>query len=134
MDARESFKFGFIARCIDAGLTTPAQIAGAAKQAAAAVEKQALFGLDHIPYAGNALDTVGTLGATALLAGPPLVGAALGGLASKATDVGDYDVDEAKSDEVIDEYHRQADRLRREGMLRRHTDSGIGRAPSGPLL
>ncbi len=130
MDARQSFKFAFISSCIDAGFTTPACIRDAVKQA---MEKSAnplatFFGLDALSKGvGGVWDTAKELG-TASLAGlavaPPIAGAIAGHLAGKATDISDFDVNQAKQQELVAEYKRQADRLRREGQLRRYTQSG----------
>ena len=133
MDAREAFKLGFLSHCIEAGHTSPARVLGLFKQA----NIGAYLGLDAL---SNAVKGVGELGSTALELGlpvaaltPPLLGAGAGYLASKATDISDRNTDDAKNQEVMDEYHRQAERLRREGMLRRYADTGT-RKPYAPML
>ena len=119
MDAREAFKFGFLARCIDAGYTTPAEIHQAIKTAM--VKSAGGLGL------GDVAKGIGELGSSALgwgiplaLAAPPVAGYMAGNLAAKATDVDDYDTDEAKRQELVDEYKRQAARTRRQGLVRKY--------------
>lgn len=125
MDDRQHFKAAFIARCIDAGFTTPEQITALVKSA---MEKQAIPVISQALDLGKSLISTGASWAVPLaLAGPPLAGAAAGHLAAKATDVDDFDVDEAKRQEVIDEYRRQTARLKREGLVRRQmAGGGIG--------
>jgi hypothetical protein len=123
MDDRQAFKFGFMAHCIEQGLTTPAEMIGAVKEASATLEKQSGFG-DFVGGAGKFLGGVGgsalSWGIPLALAAPPLIGAGIGSMAAKAQDVDDYDVDDAKNQEVIDTYSREAARLRRQGLVRRH--------------
>ena len=122
MDARQSFKLGFLAHCIELGYTSPTQILGALKQAGWIKDLAS-----PLSAAGSALGSAGKLGLGLALAAPPLAGAVAGNLAASATDVNDFDVDEAKKQEVIDEYRRQAERLRQSGSLRRFTSgSGAG--------
>lgn len=110
MEAREAFKFGFMLRCVEAGVTDPGAIY---KQA---VEKQALLGLGTLP--GKALDAVSGLGRTAAMVGvplalaaPPVAGALMGHGLATATETDDRDVDEAKREELIGELRRQTARL-----------------------
>ena len=123
MTEREQFKFDFMAACIDRGLTTPQAMLPLAK---AAMEKQAL-GLSTLwnavtGTAGAAKDVASTglsWGLPLALAAPPIAGYVGGNLAARATDIDDFDVDEAKQQELINEYHRQAERAKRQGLLRR---------------
>lgn len=135
MTPRQSFKQGFIASCIERGITTPEAICAAAKTA---LDKQAsAFGIglgleglgEVVGHAGSALGAVASYGIPALLAGPPIVGAIGGALAAKGGDVDDYDVQEAKSREVNDAYLREAARLRREGQIRRQSQGAPARRP-----
>lgn len=130
MDARQSFKAAFIARCIDAGVTAPAAIAAEAVKAAGVLGDVAGLGTKAV----DALKGVAVPAAVLGLAAPPVVGGVLGTLASKATDLNDSDVAEARNQEVIDEYSRQADRLRREGSLRRYARGTAGRVPTAAGL
>jgi len=117
MDARTAFKQGFIAHCIELGHTDPAAIRDIVKQA---------FVTEAVNKVTNFATGAGKLGLGLALAAPPIVGGVAGHLAAKATDVSDYDVEEAKKQEVIDEYRRQAERMRRSGLLRRYTAGGPG--------
>lgn len=140
MDARSAFKFAFISHCIDLGHTTPESMLGALKSAIdRRATKQADFGLGALGLGlGEAVKGLGEVGGKVLEFGLPIAAVApaaagvLGGtLAAKATDTSDYDVDQAKNQEVVDEYRRQADRLRREGALRRISQAPA-RSYSGP--
>lgn len=129
MNAREAFKFGFISRCIEDGLTSPAAIHDRLTKTAVlslsdvtAVPKGIWGGIKDIGKAGLG---VGALGIVA----PALLGAAGGTLAAKMTDVDDRDVDELKNQEVIEEYRRQAERLRRAGEIRKRTAALESRRP-----
>ncbi len=127
MNDRQVFKFEFMNRCIENGLTSPEQMLKVAET----VMVKAGGAFSSIPVVGGALDGVsgavsgavsslGPLAAGALLAGPPLVGAVGGGLLAKSQDVSDYDTDEYKKQEVVDTYRRETDRLKRQGLLRRY--------------
>lgn len=125
MNAREAFKYGFMSRCVEAGLTTPAEMLGRVK--AAGILDALGFGAVSEGVKGlfgGAKELVGTggplLGAAALGL-PPALGAVGGYTASKLSDISDVDVDEAKKQELINEYRSQSERLRREGALRRFT-------------
>ena len=71
--------------------------------------------------------SVTTLGTLALA--PPALGAAAGVAHSKLTDVDEDDVDTIKRKELIDEYRRQAARLRQTKELQQFT----AKKPSGGL-
>jgi hypothetical protein len=107
----EAFKVGFLARCVRDGLT-PEQIHDRVKTAADLFEKEAFLG-SLIGAAGNAVKGMGGYALPLAIAAPPVLGG-LGGYAlAKATDVDDTDVEDIKGQEVLDEYRRQAERLRR---------------------
>ena len=132
MTKRQLFKCAFIARCIDQGITAPGEIA----QRAESLCKQAAEGGGNsgiLPYflgdalartlsgiGGAAKDTAegawNILGPAAIAA-PPVIGGAAGYVLSKARDTTDFDAEEAKKRELIDEYKRQSGRLRRRSML-----------------
>ena len=104
----EAFKFGFLARCTEEGLSLPQ---------AHGLVKQALFGLDKLP--GMAVDTTKDVAGTGLAWGIPLAlgaplaaGAAGGYGLAKVMDISDRDKDEVKGDELTDEYRRNAELLR----------------------
>lgn len=138
MNDRESFKFNFMARCIDNGLTTPAEMLTAVKQASASLEKKSDEGgigeyltLGALGHGLKGIgEGVGHIGSTMLswgiplaLAAPPVAGAVAGHLMAKSQDVDDFDVDDAKNEELIDTYGREAAKLRRQGLIRRHLAS-----------
>jgi hypothetical protein len=144
MDDRQAFKFGFMKRCIEAGLTTPVEMLKQAQDVLATVEKQGgesgLLSYLGLSAAGEAakggLEALGHVGSTALgwgvplaLATPPILGGVAGTLAAKAQDIDETDVDEAKNREVLDTYHREADRLRRQGLMRRRSQVGPSSRP-----
>lgn len=123
MDARQAFKCGFIARCVEDGFTTPEQINQLLKSA----DFDALKALGSLASGvGNVASTGINWGVPLALAAPPILGAVGGTMAGKATDVDDYDVAEAKNQEIVDEYRRQAERVRRESMLRKLQQSRQG--------
>jgi hypothetical protein len=110
---RESFKVGFISRCLEEGFTTPEQIQGQVKKAMDLIggaEKQADGVLSRLLGMGGSAATVAI---PLMLAAPPLAGAAVGYGAARATDIDDVDVEEQKRQEVIDELNRQTAKLRR---------------------
>lgn len=122
LSAEQSFKVAFIGRCADAGMS-PAEMARAADRLSAAVVKAA-------GAADTALNAAG-LGLTALAVAPPALGAAAGWGLAKATDVDDTDVGDVKRQETIDEYLRQAARLRNEAAARAQRHA---RRPAGRVL
>jgi hypothetical protein len=111
LSARENFKFAFLSRCIESGITTPAEIHQVVKQAldelAAPTEKAAFTDATI-----NALGNIGGWTAAGLLAAPPILGAGIGYAAARAGDVDDADIAEVKRQEVIDELRRQSKRIR----------------------
>lgn len=116
LTSREAFKVGFLARCAQDGLS-PDETYARVKLACDTLEKRAILGtvIDKTFSTGKGL--AGYAVPAALLA-PPVLGG-LGGYAlAKATDVDDTDVDAIKSRELIEEYRRQASRLRRQAAIR----------------
>lgn len=109
---REAFKFGFLARCVEDGLS-PAQVV----EKAAAVFIHDPFGAAEDAAKSTAKLMMG-VGVPLALAAPPVLGGLAGFGLSRATDVNQRDVDEVKNDELTDEYRRQADLLRRTQALR----------------
>ena len=113
LDDRQRFKLGFITRCIEEGMTAPDEICAFAKQAAdhldtlvAQPEKQA----------GRIMDVIGkalTLSGATMAVAPPLLGATAGYGLARATDIDEDDVEEAKQQELIQEYRRHTNKLRR---------------------
>lgn len=117
---KDAFKVGFLARCVSDGLT-PDQMLVSVKLASDMFEKKAFLGsligggVDAAKGAAGALAHYGTLGA---IAAPPILGG-LGGYAlAKATDIDDTDVDAIKNRELVEEYKRQAEKLKRQKDVR----------------
>lgn len=113
LSAREAFKVGFIARCVEHGMTTD-QMLGAVKSA---MDKLALFGA--VGDAAKELTRlVGSVGVPLALAAPPVIGGLAGAGLAKATDVSDKDVSDIKDREVIDTYRTEAAKVRRQQAIR----------------
>ncbi len=117
---REAFKLGFLTRLADAGMS-PEQVRETVKSAAITdfLTKPWNVAWD---VGGSTAKNVGgglaNMGMLAAIAGPPALGAMGGYLASRATDIGDEDVEELKQQELIDEYRRLADRARQNKMVK----------------
>jgi hypothetical protein len=110
LSPRENFKFAFLSRCIESGITTPEEIHQTVKRAldelSTPAEKRAGGAMDLLrDFSGWTL--------AGMAAAPPVLGAGLGYATARAGDVDDADVEEVKRQEVIDELKRQAKRLRR---------------------
>lgn len=126
MTDRDAFKLGFLGRCVEAGLSGP-EIAARVE---AAREKVAGFGAMLGAEGWGAAKSLGKgtakalsglvlgYGGPLLLAGPPLAGAAAGFGLAKATDIDDTDLDDIKDQELVDEYRRQAEKLRQQRAVR----------------
>lgn len=112
---RENFKFAFMSRCIEEGITTPDEIHQTVKRAIDELEsppqeKKA----DGI--AASFMDALSRMGSVALpvaLAAPPILGAGAGYMAARAGDVDDADVEEVKRQELIQELRRQTRKIQR---------------------
>jgi hypothetical protein len=121
LSAREAFKVGFLARCVEDGLG-PEGIAGRVKLALDLMEKQGKFLTDLVGHGVDLAKGVGSgmmsYGLPVALAAPPILGGAAGYGLAKATDIDDTDVADIKNREVIEEYRRQADKLRRMRAMR----------------
>lgn len=123
MTPQEAFKIGFLARCVEGGLSDE-QTNALAKRAADLVGEQEKSA-SITEAAGKAIGGVMEAGgkvvyplAALALATPP----ALGGLAAyfknQATDIDEDDVESVKRQELIAQYRRMADQLRRQKQLR----------------
>ncbi len=120
---REAFKTGFLARCVEAGLDRN-QILTAVKSA-----NDKVAGLLDLPIdAAKGLFHfgTGTLLPAAMIA-PPILGGLAGYGLSKATDINDDDVNDVKDREVLNAYRTEAEKLRRQRLLR---TSQAARAPA----
>jgi hypothetical protein len=120
LSKQEAFKFGFITNCVEEGLSIEDMRARVKKASDCldALEKQGGGFSEIVDDAGDLFKTVARTAGGALLFAPPALGAAAGYIHSKATDVDDDDVEDIKSQELIDEYERQAERLRQTKRLR----------------
>ena len=72
---------------------------------------------------GAALSGVAGWGIPIAALAPPALGAAAGYGLARATDVDDTDVDEIKDTELMDEYRRQIDQLKRGTTMRRYAQN-----------
>lgn len=116
LSARDAFKVGFLARCTE-DRCTPEEIAGRVKLAVDLVEKRAKMLTDLVGHGVDVAKGIGggllNYGVPLALAAPPIMGGAAGYGLARMTDIDDTDVADIKNREVIEEYRRQADRLRR---------------------
>lgn len=129
----ESFKAGFLTRCVEEGLSTDEALSRvkSASDRLDAMEKQAIN-----PVYGVAKDVGGfasglvsplvkkitDLGLGAAILGPPAIGGLAGYGVSRLKDVDEEDVDDIKKQELIDEYRRQAEKLKQSKALRAYRD------------
>ncbi len=107
MNPNEAFKLGFLARCVEAGLSSN-ETTDLVKKAHACFTKEGFSSIASA--AGPAL-------AAALIA-PPAIGGMSAYLVNKATDADSGDVEDIKKRELIQTYKRMADQLRRHKKLR----------------
>lgn len=123
LSAQEAFKVGFLARCVQDGLS-PDQMLDRVKAASDMLEKRAVLNAlvsGAGGMMGGAARTLASYGLPAALAAPPILGG-LGGYAlAKATDMDDTDADSIKNQELVEEYRRQAERLKRQKAVRDYT-------------
>jgi hypothetical protein len=128
MTDRQLFKCAFISRCIDHGLTTPAEIAEHADGLRKQADSPGLGTVLGITGLGKLLGGIGSTGkevatgawdiaAPLAIAGPPIVGGAAGWALAKSMDSTDATAEEMKKRELIDEYRRQTGRLRRKNFV-----------------
>mgnify|MGYP003626125732 CR=1 FL=1 len=141
LSPQEAFKLGFLSKCVEQGLTV-SQMRAEVKKASDEldlIEKEAVFDWFQ-PERREVWDTIGNLAETAgtgvlgaLALGPPAAGAAAGILHSQLSDVDEEDVEDVKKRELVDEYLRQAEKLRQSARMREHRDSRKKR-PGGLYL
>jgi len=127
LSGSEAFKVGFLQQCAAEGLN-PEQILLRVKHANAVFDKYASFsGIVSgtvgaaTNTAGGLLKTLGSYGVPLALAAPPVLGGLAGYGLGKMTDLDDTDVDDIKNRELVEEYNRQADRLKRQKTVRDYT-------------
>jgi hypothetical protein len=110
---RENFKFAFMSRCIEEGVTTPTEIHQTVKRAIDELENPPQ---EKQAFLGPAIEAISRMGSMALpiaLAAPPILGAGAGYMAARAGDVDDADVEEVKRQELIQELRRQTQKIQR---------------------
>ena len=108
MDPREAFKIGFMARCIEEGLSQ--------EKTAELVEKAAEGTISGLVDAGKAVTYPLALAA---LAAPPTIGGLAAYFNNRALDTSDQgDVEEIKQRELTESYRRMAEQLRQTKALR----------------
>lgn len=105
MEPREAFKIGFMARCVEEGLS---------QEKTAELMEKAAEGWGLVDAAKAVLYP-----ATALaLAAPPTMGGLAAYFKNKTLDSDTNDVEEIKQKEMADSYRRMTDQLRRSKALR----------------
>jgi len=125
----ESFKAGFLTRCVEEDTSTEEALSRikTASDQLDALEKQAGI-IDSLSklvggVVSPAVEKIINYGSAAAIFGPPILGGAAGYGVSRLTDVDEEDVDDIKKQELIDEYKRQADKLRQSKALRMYRNS-----------
>lgn len=121
---QEAFKLGFLARCVEEGLS-PEQTHNLAKQASlipfgdfignpAKATVETGKSMVDLAKSGVPLAMLG-------LAAPPAIGGLAAYMANKATDVDDAAaMEDVKKQELIDNYRRMAEQLNRQQQLRQY--------------
>ena len=131
LSSQEAFKLGFLSQCVEDGFSIEemrSQVK-AASDALKRAEKDAAFSKvagafgEVVDDVGDVAKRVANLGMTSLLLAPPALGAAAGYTHSRLSDVDDEDVEDVKKRELIDEYRRQADKLKQSARLRNFRES-----------
>lgn len=132
-EARHRFKLAAINALIDAGITTPEAMTEAlTKQANGGgigvgglgmiegIKGLAELGVGAGEHLVNgAASVIGNVGLPTLLAGPAVLGAGAGYLAGKGRNSADVvDPETVNQQDLIDEYHRGTDKLKRDTTLR----------------
>ena len=121
LSAQDAFKVGFLARCAADGIPHD-RILPLIKQA-----QEKFAGLSDlvgkgIGLGGTVLGTAAGWGIPLAAIAPPALGAAAGYGLARATDIDDTDVDEIKDNELLGEYRRQTEQLKRDSLVRRYAD------------
>lgn len=130
---QEAFKLGFLARCVEEGLS-PEQTHNLAKQAADCFNKSASLPIPFGDFLSNPFKATIDTGKSTVdlakstiplamlgLAAPPAIGGLAAYMSNKATDVDDAAaVEDVKKQELIDTYKRMAQQLNRQQQLRQY--------------
>ena len=134
LSARDSFKVGFLSRCVEEGIA-PEDIGAVIEKTAEVLEKtggslkQAGILGDALKIPGALVDIAGRLvapvvgaatgyGIPLALLAPPLAGGAAGYGLARMGDVSDEDVEAIRVKELINEYRLQADKAERDNRVR----------------
>lgn len=112
MDAAQQFKFGFLLRCADEGLT-PAETQARIDRGLALMKEATWTG---------AATAAGMLGLAVPMAGATLAGAGAGTMAAKLTEPS-ISPEDVKAEELIAAYRQYADYARRANAARRYRQS-----------
>ena len=134
--AQEAFKLGFLSNCVERGLSIE-EMRSRVKTAMDSLdsfEKRGIAGEQTISKLLEILGASSKYALGALAFAPPAIGAAGGSMTSKLTDVDDDDIGDVKKEELIDEYRRQARKLRQTKQLRTFRDQSRGNFGGGLYL
>ena len=132
LSSQEAFKFVFISNCVEKGLSIEqmrAEVKQASDQMDSMVKQADLSGFfaplaqPIVDDAGDIVKNMSNLAMASLLLAPPAIGAAGGILHSNLSDIDEEDVEDVKKRELVDEYQRQAKRLRQSAKTRNYRDS-----------
>ena len=115
MQPKEAFKIGFMARCVEMGMS-PDETRQLMKTAGEVLTKEAF--LKALGEGAKALGKWALPVGALALAAPWAVGGGTAYLANQATDVDATDIEEVKKQELVESYKRMADQLRRQKELR----------------
>jgi hypothetical protein len=129
MTSKEAFKAGFLSRCVSEGLTTSAQIEGRLKSADISdLIGGTMKGVGDAVQAGTIASILGVGLAAAV---PPYLGRAIGEFSGRQVGrVNDYEIEEHKKRELIDEFRRQTAMLKQ----RQNNEKGPAAQIGRPLL
>ena len=127
MQPREAFRIGFLARCVEEGLS-PEDTRRLAKSAAPLFTKEAVVTLRGLVEAAKG---VGYPTLAAAATAPPAIGGLTAYLNNSAQDVDATDIDEIKQRELAQIYRRMSEQLRRKQQLRQ---TEAQRKPAGNVL
>ena len=119
MNSQEALKLGFLARCVESGMSSE--------------ETHKLIKVAHSCFTkkgfSSIIDTARSAAVPALAAAliaPPALGGMSAYLVNKATDADANDVEEIKRKELVRAYRRMADQLRRHKKIRNNSVSSRG--------
>jgi hypothetical protein len=113
MHPKQAFQIGFLARCVEEGLS-PEATRALVKSAAEHFEKVGFGFKDTV----DAAKGIGYPAALLAGAAPIALGGGAAYLVNKATDTDATDIEEIKQKELLDMYRRMADQLQRQRKLR----------------